>query len=278
MSVKHKPFLKWAGGKFRLTDEIKRRLPEGKTLIEPFVGAGSVFLNTDYEQYILNDINADLIALYRIIKDSPEQYIQDLKTLMVPNNNREQVYYGLRDEFNQSDDAYYRSLLFVYLNRHCYNGLCRYNNSGGFNVPFGDYKKPYLPETELYYFSEKSQKAKFVCEDYKSLFEQAKSGEVIYCDPPYVPLTATANFTAYSKQKFGLLQQQELAELAYKSAYHRHIPVLISNHDTELTRALYQPAKLSFIQVSRLISQKASSRDKVSELFAYYSASEQIKL
>ncbi len=128
-------------------------------MIEPFVGAGSVFLNTEFESYILADINNDLINLYNIVKLRTDDFVRDARVLFTGDFNHSELFYQLRQEFNASTDAYRRALLFLYLNRHCYNGLCRYNLSGEFNVPFGRYKKPYFPEAELYWFAEKSQNA-----------------------------------------------------------------------------------------------------------------------
>ena len=270
MKKKTRAFLKWAGGKYGLVEQINTRLPEGKKLIEPFVGAGSVFLNSDYDSYLLNDVNPDLIALYKFVKARPVSFVRDAKKLFVPKNNDKVTYYGLRQEFNASDDPYYRSLLFLYLNRHGYNGLCRYNLKGGFNVPFGDYNKPYFPEDEIFAFSQKAKKAKFVCEDYKKTFSRARKGSVIYCDPPYAPLSQTANFTSYATGGFDANEQAKLAKVAERAAFKRNIPVLISNHDTELTRKLYDQSEQSFVRVGRSISQNGASREKVGEIFAYY--------
>lgn len=270
MAKKTRAFLKWAGGKYSLIEQIHARLPEGKKLVEPFVGAGSVFLNSDYESYLLNDVNPDLIRLYKYVKSRPKTLVKDARTLFNAKNNDKVRYYGLRQEFNSTDDPYYRALLFIYLNRHGYNGLCRYNLKGGFNVPFGDYTKPYFPEDEIFAFSEKAKKAKFVCEDYKKTFSRARAGAVIYCDPPYAPLSLTANFTSYSVGGFDPNEQAKLALLAERTAFKRNIPVLVSNHDTELTRKLYDNAEQSFVRVGRNISQKAENRKKVGEIFAYY--------
>lgn len=143
---KNRAFLKWAGGKFPLLDDIKKHLPEGECLIEPFVGAGSVFLNTDFSRYILADINSDLIGLYNIVKLRTDEYVAAAREMFTPENNVAERYYLYRDEFNQSQDPLRRAVLFLYLNRHGYNGLCRYNLRGEFNVPFGRYKKPYFPK------------------------------------------------------------------------------------------------------------------------------------
>lgn len=269
---KNRSFLKWAGGKYPLLDEIKRYLPSGDYLIEPFVGAGSVFLNTNYERYILADINSDLITLYDTVKNRTDEYVNEARKYFGPHTNTSDIYYHLRHEFNQSRDPFHRALLFLYLNRHGYNGLCRYNLSGEFNVPFGRYKRPYFPEAELYHFAFRAQRALFFCESYESSMARATPGAVIYCDPPYAPLSTTANFTAYHTNNFGLKQQQQLAYLA-ESLKHQRIPVLISNHDTRLTREWYKDAtSLKQILVRRSISGNGEARKKVDELLALYKA------
>ncbi|MDX1302586.1 adenine-specific DNA-methyltransferase [Photobacterium sp.] len=267
---KHRAFLKWAGGKYSLVEEIQRHLPPARKLIEPFVGAGSVFLNTDFEQYLLADINPDLINLYNILKENPDQYVKDVRTLFTPEYNQKGAYLEIRDVFNQTQDPYQRSLYFLYMNRHGFNGLCRYNKKGGFNVPFGSYKKPYFPEDEMYYFANKAKRATFVCEGYHQTFSRARKGSVVYCDPPYAPLSTTANFTSYAGNGFSLDDQAALADAAEKAATERDIPVLISNHDTTLTRRLYHGADLSVVKVKRTISRNGAGRNKVDELLALF--------
>lgn len=268
---KQRAFLKWAGGKYNLMEAIAGHLPEADVLVEPFVGAGSVFLNTNYSRYLLNDINADLIHLYQFLQQKPQQLIDDARLLFVDNNNEKSVFLAMRQLFNQTTDPYQRSLLFLFLNRHCYNGLCRYNQSGFFNVPFGKYKKPYFPEAELEAFAEKAKRATFVCMDYQQLFAQLPADAAVYCDPPYVPLSKTASFTSYAKNSFNLDDQADLANLSEQAQQRGH-SVLISNHDTSWTRKIYQGAELHSIQVGRSISQKGSTRGKVAELFALYKA------
>ncbi|MDX1392510.1 MAG: Dam family site-specific DNA-(adenine-N6)-methyltransferase [Rheinheimera sp.] len=268
---KTRAFLKWAGGKYNLVQAIAGHLPASDMLIEPFVGAGSVFLNTEFKHYQLNDINADLIGLYQLLQRKHDGFIADARTLFTAQNNQRDSYLQLRHQFNSSSDAYERALLFLYLNRHGYNGLCRYNLSGKFNVPFGSYKKPYFPEAELHYFAEKAQRATFSCTGYQQMMQQAPAGAVIYCDPPYVPLSKTASFTSYARQGFNLDDQAQLANLA-EQAQQRGVTVVISNHDTTWTRKIYHQAVLHSLQVGRSISQKGSSRGKVAELFAVYQA------
>ncbi|QZN95706.1 adenine-specific DNA-methyltransferase [Symbiopectobacterium purcellii] len=269
---KNRAFLKWAGGKYPLVEEIRRYLPEGDCLIEPFVGAGSVFLNTEYDRYILADINSDLINLYDIVKTQTDDFIRDARELFTGEYNVAEVFYQLRDEFNLCAVPYRRAVLFLYLNRHCYNGLCRYNMRGEFNVPFGRYKKPYFPEEELRWFALKARNATFVCEHYQQTLLKATQGAVVYCDPPYAPLSATANFTAYHTNNFNNIDQQSLATLAYRLSMESAIPVLISNHDTELTRAWYQDAALYVVRARRTISRNIMGRSKVNELLALYGA------
>lgn len=270
IAKKNRAFLKWAGGKYSLVEKIQANLPEGNRLIEPFVGAGSVFLNTNFKRYLLNDINPDLINLYNLLKVSPESLIHEAKHFFVDHNNDEKRYYELREEFNQSSDPFYRAILFLYLNRHGYNGLCRYSLSGKFNVPFGRYKKPYFPEHEMYVFAEKSQRAVFTCLPFEKVFSRARRGNVIYCDPPYAPISKTAQFTSYAARQFSTDCQVKLAKVTQRAAFKRHIPVLISNHDLPFTRKLYEGARINHLSVKRSISQKGESRKPVNELLAYF--------
>ncbi|MCK3658356.1 DNA adenine methylase [Pasteurellaceae bacterium Pebbles2] len=269
---KYRSFLKWAGGKYRLTDDINRLFPKRKEcLVEPFVGAGSVFLNSQFQRYILADINPDLINLFNSVKADVERYIEALKPIFFHHEaNTATYYYARRNEFNQSNDPFWRSVLFVYLNRFGFNGLCRYNAKNEFNVPFGAYKTHYFPEQELRYFAQKAQSAVFICGDFKDTFALADEHSVIYCDPPYAPLTQTSNFTQYSGNGFTLEHQQALADLAKQTQTERGIPVFISNHDTQFTRKIYQGATLRKIRVQRSISQHPDRRVKVGELIAYF--------
>ena len=266
---KQRAFLKWAGGKYGLIESITQFLPTGKVLVEPFVGAGSVFLNTDYDAYLLADINPDLIALYNLLKTEPDAFIRLAKTLFCEENNQRERYFQLRDEFNQTRDVQWRSALFLYLNRHGYNGLCRYNSKGLFNVPFGRYKVPYFPEVEMQGFIDKSDRIELMCDDFEAALALAGNDDIVYCDPPYVPLSDTASFTTYASGGFDLHDQSRLAEVA-KQVSEESKGVLISNHDTKFTREIYKEARLEAIDVQRNIAAKGSSRKKVGELLAIY--------
>lgn len=264
--------LKWAGGKKKLVDDIKQLLPSRgkKRLIEPFIGGGSVFLNSDFKEYLLLDMNKDLINLFNILKSDSSKFIAEAEHYFQSKYNIEEQYYELREEFNKSADPFVRSLIFLYMNRHGYNGLCRYNKSGGYNVPFGRYKKPYFPKAELEFFAEKAQRAQFMQGDFDVAFSLAKAGDAIYCDPPFSPINRTSNFTSYAGNTFNDEDQRRLVKCA-EVARKKKIPTLISNHDTEFTREIYHGAnKLAKLKVHRSISRKGYGRVKVGELMALY--------
>ena len=267
--ISTRPFLKWAGNKYRIIDRVREALPEGKRLVEPFAGSCAVFLNTDYDQYLINDNNPDLIHLYSILKEDGAAFIKKCRYYFTPRFNTEEQYYKLREKFNKTNDKHKRAVLFVYLNRHGYNGLCRYNLKGGYNVPFGRYKSPYFPENEMLTFHIKAQKAEFVLSSFEQIIQTAKKGDVIYCDPPYVPLSASANFTSYSKGGFNMEKQQQLADLA-KVTSEKGIPMLISNHNTNFTRTAYNKAKISKFHVRRFISCNGKKRGMAGELLALF--------
>lgn len=264
-----KPFLKWAGGKYKIIERIKAALPAGQRLVEPFAGSGAVFLNTAYKRNLIADSNADLINLFLQTKSGGEEFISHCKRLFVPQNNQQDMYYALRDEFNSSVDPQRKAALFVYLNRHCFNGLCRYNLKGKFNVPFGRYANPMCPDAELASFAEKSRAADFVVSDFRATMKGAQVGDVVYCDPPYVPLSSTANFTDYTANGFGPREQQDLADLA-NELMHRGIPVVISNHDTTFTRTAYSRATIEAFDVQRFISRDSTNRIKAAEILAVF--------
>jgi len=263
-----RPFLKWAGGKFRVLDRLAPHL-QGKKLIEPFVGSGAVFLNLPFERYLVGDINPDLINLYECLKKERKKFIKYSKSFFIPENNHQNKYLQYRLEFNSGLKGRRRAALFVYLNRHGFNGLCRYNKSGGFNVPFGRYKKPYFPEKEMLYFIAKAKQVRFVCSDFVSLMNRSRRGDIVYCDPPYVPLSPTASFTSYAAQGFSYDQQVELAYRAQHLAS-RGVKVIISNHDNAITRQIYQDAYIESFSVRRFISRDGANRANAKELLAIY--------
>lgn len=264
-----RPFLKWPGGKYALLAHLEALLPKGVRLAEPFVGAGSVFLNSAYTELWLNDLNADLIALYRTLTSEKEKFIQSLERLFIAKENTREQYYQRRLTFNQSTVLKTRARLFFYLNRHGYNGLCRYNSKGHYNVPFGAYKKPFFPKEALKHCAAIGQRAQFFQEDFRTFMRKIPTGTVVYCDPPYWPLSPTAHFTRYTPSIFTPADQQDLVteakRLGRKGSY-----VIISNHDLPETRALYKGAKIIEVSMSRNLSCVGKSRGKVAELMAIF--------
>lgn len=274
--MSRKAFLKWAGGKSRSLSLIESEVYSSNTLfselrigrfIEPFVGSGVVFLNIEADEYIINDINKDLTNLYETIKTNGDKFISECKKLFTSGVNNEEDYYNLRIKFNNTEDVLDRSVLFMYLNRHCFNGLCRYNKSGEFNVPFGRYNSVHFPEKALNTAINRLDKATIYNKSFEKVIALAEADDVVYCDPPYVPISDTASFTDYTSDGFTMGQQKLLAKIAEES----RCKFLISNHDTEITRELYKNADYIIDKkVNRFISAKASSRVQVSELLAVY--------
>lgn len=269
----NRSFLKWAGGKYKLLGELLPLFPEGERFVEPFVGAGVVFANVNYPSYFINDSNRDLMNVYDCLQSDVEKFIVDLREVFDLTGNNEENYIDLRDHFNdrQLSSPWMKSLFFIYLNRHCFNGLCRYNKNGKFNVPFGKYKTIYFPERELRYIGNKikDSRVEFWATDYSTVFDYVKSGDIVYCDPPYIPLSKTSNFTQYGGQKFEERHQKHLAILA-ETSVSRGAIVLISNHDTEFAREIYRNARIVELEAGRSISADGNKRKPVREVVAIY--------
>lgn len=269
----NKTFLKWAGNKQRIIKHILPLLEQEKhnRLIEPFVGSGSLFLNSEFEEYVLSDINETLIDLYAFLKEQGEDYVSFLNSFFTPENNTLEMYYRLREDFNTTSDRYRRSALFLYFNKHAFNGLCRFNGKGEFNVPFGYYKEPKFPEKELREFLLKLKKANVILlnKSYEDVLKNCKMGDVVYCDPPYIPLSASASFTKYSTKDFNLSDQKNLGNELI-SLQGKGIKSVISNHDCELAREIYKGATIHTLNVSRTIAAKGASRKAVGEILAEF--------
>lgn len=269
-----KPFLKWAGGKQRIVGSILPLLPKTGRYFEPFIGSGAVYLNMPQEECFLSDVNGDLVELYRHLQKDGEAFIEECRGFFCPECNVRERYYELRDEFNTTSDLRRKSAIFLYMNRHGFNGMCRYNASGGYNIPFGRYKGPSFPEAEMRSFLKRALRGKslFSVMDFREALARAGAGDVVYCDPPYVPLSATASFVAYAAEGFGVEEQRALANAAREAA-ERGATVVISNHDTPLVRSLYEGANIRSILVRRLIS-CTGERNEVKEVLALFSPAE----
>ena len=272
-----KPFLKWAGGKHRIRDKIVPHILDcnGSRFIEPFTGSLAIPLHVydKFDSLVVADYNADLINIYEILKDGdPNEFLELVSGFFTEDTNDKDMYYHLRKEFNSTNDPLIRSALFIYLNRHGFNGMCRYNSSGGFNIPFGKYKKPLLPSNEILECSKILKENDFTliqC-SFELLFDEVTAGDVVYCDPPYIPIDATASFTSYTADGFTGEQQVQLADLA-RECQARGAHVLVSNHYLEdIIPELYHGAELITFPVQRFIAAKKENSKAVEEVLAIF--------
>ncbi|HAW0418244.1 TPA: Dam family site-specific DNA-(adenine-N6)-methyltransferase [Escherichia coli] len=260
---------KWAGGKFGVLEQIFRYLPEGKRLIEPFVGGGAVFMNAGYQENLLNDVNADLINFYKTLQREAHSLIT-LAHQFFQDYNTQEGYLAVRNAFNkQVYDDLHRAAAFLFLNRHCFNGLTRYNQAGEFNVGYGKYKTSYFPLQEMEAFLGAEGRSEFVCGDFAAVIEAAGEGDVIFCDPPYEPLPNTEGFTNYSGHDFKFEEQKRLVSLL-TDAHRRGAKVLITNSGAPNVRELYQGSgfRVEPLFARRSVSCKGDTRGVAHDVMA----------
>lgn len=261
----NKTILKWAGSKARIMNKL--HLPAGKRLVEPFAGSCAVMMNTDYDEYLIADINSDLINMYQQIKNDVELFIELSRDFFKFYNN-EHGFYLLRDKFNselpECRSPLIRAVWFLYLNRHCFNGLCRYNKSGHFNVPFGKYKSVYFPENEIRAFAEKAQRATFICADWRETLQLVKADDVIYCDPPYLD-----KFTSYYGNHFSISEQHELTIALIILHDESGNSIVVSNSiDAKSIYEGFDVFDITEITAQRSIAASSNSRKPATEIIA----------
>ena len=265
-----RPFLTWLGRKTRLVPRIAALLPPSARLVEPFAGSGAVFMGVERPRYLLADTNPDIVALYSLLASDPEGTIEAARSHFVPGNNALGPYNALRDRLNDlkpGDPE--RAAIFVYLNRHGFNGLCRYTRRlGRYNVHFGSKPNPRFPLDEIRAFAAKAPRAEFVRAHFGDTMAAAVPGDAVYCDPPYVHVAASKGYHTYGGG-FRMPEQTELAEACAACAA-RGIPVLVSNHDTPVTRELYRDAEITEVTSPRSISCDTRGRSGVSEILALF--------
>jgi DNA adenine methylase len=262
-----RPILKWAGGKRSLVPRILSELPEQiETYYEPFVGGAAVFLALAeakrFKRAVITDKNPQLINLYLVVRDDLGKLLKKLEDLQ--DRTSETDYYEIRAARPKSKIE--RAAYLVYLNKTGYNGLYRVNSKGGFNVPYGRYKRPRIYDPErLGEVSRCLQDVEIRVADFEESCLAAKRGDAVYLDPPYLPLSKTASFSAYHAEAFGLPEHERLAK-AFGKLKKRGVAAVLSNSATPETRALYQSFKCSDVAVRRPINSVASGRGAVSEL------------
>ena len=262
-----KPFLKWAGGKTVLLPEILQRLPQKiRTYYEPFFGGGAVFFalaaEGRFKRAVLNDRNEELMCTCATLRDFPDKVIRALDQHVYD----EMHYYNVRAQDPGKLTLPSHAARFIFLNRTCFNGLYRVNRKGEFNVPFGRYTNPTIcNEPALRLASAALEGAVISACDFELAVITAGKRDAVYFDPPYVPVSKTANFTAYSKGGFGEAEHVRLRDcfaLLDKQGVH----VLLSNSDTPFVRKLYKGFKIEKVRAPRRVNSKGDKRGDVSEL------------
>ena len=273
------PFLRWAGGKRKLVPLITSLFPERfdgqvNRYFEPFVGGGSLMLALGHESVrvytpgknvFINDLNPDLIVTYRSIRDDVESLIQELSEIGEIKT---------KDQFERvkkwdPPNAISQAARFIYLNKTCFNGLWRVNSKGEFNVPWGKIKNPLICDIpNLRSISKRLATSTITHQPYINAVATAKKGDLVYLDPPYIPLSNSSSFSKYSKQDFGILDHYALSGVI-GGLTERGAHVILSNSNTELSRQIFGPElHLYKLNVTRSISANSGSRTKVSELIA----------
>ncbi|WP_284012901.1 DNA adenine methylase [Halobaculum litoreum] len=267
------PILKWAGGKRQLLSEITAQFPVTfDRYHEPFVGGGAVFFHLEPDAGSLNDLNDRLVTLYEVIRDrDPEELIAENRT----HEHDEDYYYDARDEFNElhevadktADERLREASLFVYLNRTCFNGLYRENNSGEFNVPVGRYANPdWVQADRIRALHEVLQDTTVHNEDFEYVRDEATAGDLVYFDPPYEPVSTTANFNDYHADGFDKDDQKRLRDLAV-ALDDAGVSVVLSNSPpvAELYEE-YDRFEVNVVQATRAINSDADNRGEVAEV------------
>lgn len=260
------PIIKWAGGKRQLLPELKKRMPElvGK-YVEPFFGSGALFFELTPQNAIINDSNAEIINLYRCIKDRLDELISNLSIIQEEFNSqgndnlREDYYYVMRNEFNRNilneNLSTIDAALFLFLNKTCYNGLYRVNSNGLFNTPFGKIKKVKLFEkNNIQECSKLFKNVAILNGDFEAVCNNLKKGDFVYFDPPY-----WNTFDTYQAGGFPEKEHIRLFNL-FKTLSNKGVYCMISNSNTDFIKELYFEYNISVISVKRLINRDGNNR------------------
>ncbi len=279
------PFLKWAGGKTQLIDTLSEILPRHiRTYHEPFLGGGALFFalaeSGRFERAVLNDCNRELVDTYRVVRDFPEDLITVLqRCLEAYRSDPEGAFSAWRDMGTNGSDPVVRAARMICLNRTGFNGLYRVNRAGRFNVAFGKHKNPRICDAPNIYACSLmlDRLASLRQGDFLAACKDAREGDVVFFDPPYVPLTASSNFTSYTADGFTLQDQYRLA-LLFRELFDKGVAAVLSNSDTPVVRALFAGFELVEVQVNRHISVKGETRGAVGELIVVGRRSKAIAL
>lgn len=260
------PFVKWAGGKRQLLDRISERMPKTYNgYYEPFIGGGAVLFELQPEKAIINDINASLINTYRIISSNPREFIDSVRKLdSEMGEDGKSYYYSLREHYNDKlmKEEYDIELaaLFVFINKHCFNGLYRVNGKGLFNVPYNNSKQESIDSESIMAVSDYLKRVSIMQGDFEEACRSAEKGDFIFFDSPYAPLNPTS-FESYTKEGFDVESHERLAKL-YDELTQRGCYCMLTNHNTEFINKLYgnKGYKIDVVNVKRMINSDASKR------------------
>lgn len=262
--------MKWVGGKGRLLAQLEPLLPAGvgrMRHVEPFMGGAALFFGRRPARALLSDRNASLVATYRMVRDHVEEVIDELVPLA--REHDAERYYEVRQAYNESlrdEHGPRRAAMFIYLNKTCFNGLHRVNRKGEFNVPAGRYRNPRIRNPEgLRAASLQLRRADLISEPFESLLEKARPGDFIYLDPPYEPISETANFTGYASGGFSREDQTRLSHV-YDELTRRGCKCMLSNSDVPFIRNLYRRHRIDIVQAARAVNRDPNGRGKVPEV------------
>ncbi|HUU03020.1 MAG TPA: DNA adenine methylase [Myxococcota bacterium] len=275
-----KPFVKWVGGKGQLAGELLKRAPDDfKTYHEPFMGGAALFFalfrngRLAGKRVFLSDVNQELVDTYQAIRDDPEKVIARLLEHQKKfrgfehEEQKREYFYSVREKNPKRLSPPSRAARMIFLNRTGFNGLYRVNSKGKFNVPFGRYKNPLICDTQnLRAVSKALGKVRLSTDSFDHVLEAAGRGDFVYFDPPYVPVSTTANFVSYARTGFDHQDQKRLAETMEKLKA-KGARVMLSNSDTGAVRKLYsEKFRIERVKASRRINSKADRRGLVNEV------------
>lgn len=260
------PFVKWAGGKRQLLGEIQARMPKSYgDYYEPFVGGGAVFFDLNPRTATINDINTSLINAYCQIRDNPYSVMEQLDFLdggQNDSNDPKAYYYDVRERYNVriTSDVYdaETAALLIYINKHCFNGLYRVNAEGRFNVPYNNSKQASYTAENIIGLSQVLADVRITNGDFEPTCAEAKAGDFVFFDSPYVPLKADT-FEAYTKEGFSKEEHVRLSRL-FRELTDRGCYCMLTNHDTPFIRELYDGFNIDVVAVRRAINSDASKR------------------
>lgn len=265
------PVVKWVGGKRQLLDAIIPLLPDHfSTYVEPFVGGGALLFEIQPKKAIVNDLNHELINLYKVIKDKPNELLLLLEEHEL--NNSEEYFYQIRaldrsESYDEMSDIE-KAARIIYLNKTCYNGLFRVNQSGQFNSPYGKYKNPNIVNKPVVlamanYFQ--NNNITLLNGDYKIALKKLRKGAFVYFDPPYMPISSSSSFTGYTENGFDKKQQIELKRECDK-LNSKGIKFLLSNSDHPFIRELYKDYEIITVKAKRSINSNSNKRGEINEV------------